>query len=210
MTDLFNAMQEFDPPKGSAKFSGCGRYRYELRRYWRPLHAESKWLAWIMLNPSTANAADDDPTISNIVARTKLWTSERPIRRLESLYEPGAVVQEHRPFHLRGIDGIIVGNLYARKATDPMDLLRDEAPIGTYTDQHLKKIIAESEGVICAWGNGPWSVRQRPNHWKRVKDVVQMIHDAGKCPFMLDRTASNMPRHPLYWPLEADPVPYVL
>lgn len=48
-----------------AKFSECGKYRFWLSRVWN----ESKEsLMLIGLNPSTANADTDDPTIRRIVS----------------------------------------------------------------------------------------------------------------------------------------------
>jgi hypothetical protein len=44
----------------SAVISDDGVYRYQLTRTWDP---ESPELAWIMLNPSTADALADDPTV---------------------------------------------------------------------------------------------------------------------------------------------------
>ena len=43
----------------SAVISECGRYRYCLRRRW----GDESYALFIGLNPSTADAVDDDPTI---------------------------------------------------------------------------------------------------------------------------------------------------
>ena len=45
-----------------------GRYRWTLTRRWapvRPVHTGT--VCWVMLNPSTADGADDDPTIRRCV-----------------------------------------------------------------------------------------------------------------------------------------------
>ena len=46
--------------RGDAIISECGTYRYLLQRFW---DARLESLNFIMLNPSTADAMKDDPTI---------------------------------------------------------------------------------------------------------------------------------------------------
>lgn len=54
----------------SAEISECGRYRFRLSREW-----STDWprVAWLMLNPSTADDAQDDPTVRDIVKRAQAW-----------------------------------------------------------------------------------------------------------------------------------------
>ena len=54
----------------NAELSACGKYRYRLSRIWddkKPL------VLFIMLNPSTADAEQDDPTIRRCIAFAKNW-----------------------------------------------------------------------------------------------------------------------------------------
>lgn len=90
--DLFGA-------RTSATMSADGVYRYELCRTW---DAGLPPLWWIMLNPSTADALTDDPTI----------------RRC----------REFAKRELHG--GIVVVNLFALRATDPAELRRHADPVG--------------------------------------------------------------------------------
>ena len=56
-----------------AVISECGRYRYMLTRQWAGGHTSTgTWLLpIIMLNPSTADASIDDPTIRRCAAFAK-------------------------------------------------------------------------------------------------------------------------------------------
>ena len=74
----------------SAKLSDCGTYRYELRRWW----GTGAPVAWLMLNPSTADAKQDDPTLRRIIGFSYRW----------------------------GYGGLIVVNLYPFRASKPADL----------------------------------------------------------------------------------------
>lgn len=101
-----------------AIISACGRYRYRLTR------GEGRLLAFVMLNPSTADAAQDDPTIRRCVA-----------------------------FSAReGYDGIDVANIYAWRATDPRELLSAANPFGD-NDRHLLNLARRHDIVVCAWGS---------------------------------------------------------
>lgn len=113
MTDLFSA--------SSAVLSPCRTYRYRLTRCWQP---HGKQLAFIMLNPSTADEMVDDPTIRRCIGFA----------------------------HRLGFASLTVGNLFAYRATDPADLRRAENPIGPDNDRHLLAIADDAEMVICAWG----------------------------------------------------------
>jgi hypothetical protein len=103
-----------------AQLSACGRYRYTLQRTWeRSLPA----LCFVMLNPSTANASEDDPTIRRCIG----------------------LAQD------RDFGGIVVVNLFAFRATDPRDLFAAAEPIGPGNDVAIVEA-TEGRKVLCAWG----------------------------------------------------------
>lgn len=106
-----------------AVISPCQLYRYALWRYWesgRPI------LVFVMLNPSTADAEVDDPTI--------LRCCERARRD--------------------GYGGILVVNLFGLRATDPKELFRHADPVGPDNDEAIKiAAAAPNSTLICAWGN---------------------------------------------------------
>ncbi len=52
-----------------ATLSPCGRYRYTLERSW----SERGPITWIMLNPSTADARVEDPTIRRVMGFSQRW-----------------------------------------------------------------------------------------------------------------------------------------
>jgi len=53
----------------TAEISECGKYRWWLRRRWQ----EGKSVCFVMLNPSTADATQDDPTIRRCIDFAQRW-----------------------------------------------------------------------------------------------------------------------------------------
>lgn len=85
-------------------------------------------VAWIMLNPSTATAEQDDPTIRRCIAFSKAW----------------------------GHGGLVVVNLFSLRATDPRSLVErylENDPDAEFDDQ-WKAVERETANrrVIAAWG----------------------------------------------------------
>lgn len=103
-----------------ADFSSCGTYRYRLWRRWGPGRA----LCFVMLNPSIANATENDPTV------------ERCQRRADRM----------------GFDALEVVNLFARIATDPTDLRSFDDPIGPGNDAAIIEACRGAGQVLVAWG----------------------------------------------------------
>lgn len=104
----------------AAKISPCGRYRYALGRRW----GDGGTVAFVMLNPSTADATMDDPTIRRCMGFAKTW----------------------------GYGGLVVANLYAYRATKPADLWKVADPIGPDNDQHLVWVAEGCDQIVAAWG----------------------------------------------------------
>lgn len=150
MADLFNS--------STAVISRCGTYRYRLDRVWDqglPL------VAFLMLNPSTADADQDDPTIRRCIGFAKSW----------------------------GFGGLIVGNLFALRSTDPKALYEHPDPIGPDNDTHLVNIAQSARKVICAWGtHGAYRDRGR-----EVGHRLEFFPLAA-----LKVTKDGHPGHPLY------------
>jgi len=107
-----------------ATLSEDGRYRYRLwRRYAGCCHPET--MLFVMLNPSTATATQDDPTIRRCI--------DFALRR--------------------DYDRIEVVNLFALRATDPSELRRGCDPIGPENDEHIGDAASGAAAIVCAWGN---------------------------------------------------------
>lgn len=109
--------------ESSAHFSRCGRYRYAL---WRTWDEKCPTMLFIGLNPSTADAIEDDPTI------------RRCIRFADD----------------RGYGRLAVANLFAYRATKPAVLRKALHPIGKTNNRWLLRLAAESDVCVAAWGNG--------------------------------------------------------
>jgi hypothetical protein len=108
--------------QGKAIFSACGTWRYRLEREWG---AGGKTLAFIMVNPSTANALVNDPTISRCIR----------------IAEAG------------GYARLIVGNLFAFCASDIKALRSAADSVGPDNDAHLRMMLEEADRVVVAWGS---------------------------------------------------------
>jgi hypothetical protein len=108
--------------KKAAILSEDNLYRYQLSRIWD----ESKPLIlFIMLNPSTADADADDPTIRRVIRFATSW----------------------------GYGGVYVANLYAFRSTDPKALKHADDPIGKENISYITHLIGMADKVVYAWGN---------------------------------------------------------
>lgn len=150
--------------KKGADISPCGEYRYRLWRQWTP----GRRVVWIMLNPSTADASLDDPTIRRCMGFTKEW----------------------------GIGGIEVINLFALRSSSPKDLLTHGSPMGIHNDHIIMEALCTAKvvsgNVIAAWG------ALKPRFVKRALHVVAMCTEVGIDLLCLGQTKGGHPRHPLY------------
>jgi hypothetical protein len=109
----------------TAIISPCGLYRYFLRRTWSN-DASHGTCCFIMLNPSTADAMKDDPTIRRCQAFAQSF----------------------------GCDTLEVVNLFALRSPAPVVLYkapRDEI-VGPSNDHYIMKTAYRARFVICAWG----------------------------------------------------------
>lgn len=96
-------------------------YRYLLTRIW---DRDLPPVVWVMLNPSTADAMADDPTIRRCTSFAKREQA----------------------------GGIVVVNLFALRSTDPRALLHHDDPVGPVNDVFIRHAVQGAHRVIAAWG----------------------------------------------------------
>ncbi|PND29022.1 DUF1643 domain-containing protein [Sinorhizobium sp. M4_45] len=154
--------------KSSAVISECDAYRYRLERHW---DGEKAKVAFLMLNPSTADASQDDPTIRRCIGFAKAW----------------------------GFGGLIVGNLFALRSTDPKALYDHPDPIGPDNDQHILAIAKSARKIVCAWGTHG-SLHDRGREVAERLEFFDLV--------ALKITADGQPGHPLYLAADTQPRSY--
>lgn len=112
----------------SAVLSHCEKYRWILGRELKAFRLDRPRLKgtvlWVMLNPSTADAELDDPTIRRVIEFSRAW----------------------------GYTKILVVNLYALRATDPKELWVADDPVGAENDAWIHQAAQGASRVILGWG----------------------------------------------------------
>jgi hypothetical protein len=108
-----------------ACFDETGRYRQKL---FRPLGGNGPLCMFVMLNPSKADATDNDPTVTRCVGYGRRW----------------------------GCRGLYVGNLFDLVSTDPRILKNGGALRTPENDVALidmaRETIESGGKIIAAWG----------------------------------------------------------
>ena len=107
--------------RATARFSADRVFRYELTRTWDESLPSVNFL---MLNPSTADAFQLDPTNRRCVGFAKAW----------------------------GYGSIVTTNIFGFRSTDPTALRRTTDPVGTQNDAAILRASAQADLVIAAWG----------------------------------------------------------
>lgn len=163
-TDFFKLESE------DAVISPCGRYRYALHR--KLDNFERKSCLFLMLNPSTADGMQNDPTIRRCISFAQSW----------------------------GCSRLFVGNLFAWRATDPKELRRNGVGGGDIVGPDNKDWITamadvvksrddEPGPIICAWGPGG-------RYMQQDRAVIGWLEEQHVL-LCLGRSKDGSPRHPL-------------
>ena len=102
-----------------------------------------------------------------------------------------------------GYGGIEVVNIFALRSTDPTVLYRHEAPVGPDNDQHIVEVclsaVLEGSLIILAWG------KHGALHGRGAA-VRSMLNDRQIDTYALMLNKDGSPKHPLYVPLDWQPV----
>ena len=121
---------------------------------------------FVMLNPSTADGLVDDPTIRRCMGYANEW----------------------------GYGSMEVYNLFAFRASRPLNALRQNDAVGEENDEYLTRMASEKEGkVVVAWG-GLGNVRVNGRRADYVMNKI-LRHNIVWC---IKRNKNGTPAHPLY------------
>ena len=122
---MFDELKAVQTQLHGAIFDDTREYRYVLWRRW----AEGPMLAYIGLNPSTADEIVNDPTVTRCINFAKR----------------------------EGMSGMFMLNAFALRSTDPKALYTHKSPIGHMNDAYLKFVSSMSSMTIACWGvHGAW------------------------------------------------------
>ncbi|TWB20069.1 hypothetical protein FBZ99_101860 [Rhizobium sp. ERR 1071] len=163
----------------SATISECGRYRYLLLRHW---DAYCYALPVCMLNPSTADDQNDDPTIRELIHFAKLW----------------------------GYGGLHIVNLCAFRASHPADMQAASDPVGPENNRYLREALDYARfhdtPMLAAWGDGgafnareTWMCSKAAHHSVDLACLGITKGDHPKHP--MSRGKNRIPRdqQPIMW-----------
>lgn len=123
--DLFGA-------RATAEFSACGTYRYWLSRIVDD-RGDGR-IVFCMLNPSTADAEKNDPTVRRCIDFAGRW----------------------------GARELVVVNLFAYRSTDPYKLRLTHDPVGPENNAAILRACDGARKIVAAWGtHGSYLSRDR-------------------------------------------------
>ena len=135
-----------------------------------------------MMNPSTANEVDNDPTVERQIKRVRMWP------KIGFNFVVG---------------GLEVANAFAYRETDSDKLAPLHASgfdlVGKHNDAMIIEAARRASVVVCGWGK-PGSLGGRD------KAVLQLLNDNGVKPFALKLNQDGTPTHPLFVAYKTVPI----
>ena len=139
-----SSLFEVEPTTSAAVISPCGKYRSSLFRTW----GDGPILYWVLLNPSTADAKKNDPTVRKAIGFARY----------------------------NGFGSIMIENLVPYRSTDPKNLVGmtslDLIGGHEFADEPFRRIPGYAT-VVCGWGQFPY---KHNNLGKRMLDVIEMLN----------------------------------
>jgi hypothetical protein len=124
---------------------------------------------FVMLNPSTAGDTANDPTVRRCMSFASGF----------------------------GCGGLVIGNLFGLRATDPLEMMKHVDPVGRDNDYWLLTLRQQSAICVAAWG-------ARGGFLNRDRAVSTLLGDM----MCLGLTKAGLPRHPLYLSRRTELQPY--
>lgn len=168
MSELQLAMFDMPAPAAQQMFKSAiivDCWRYELRRIW---DKSKPSLVVCMLNPSTADAERDDPTILTLIHFGKLW----------------------------GFGGLWVVNLFALRTSSPAEMMSTN-PLhalgrqnGAFQLDAMQYAKEHGKMLLAAWGN-------HGTHFRQDEIFTDECLKRGVDLVCLGTTNSGQPKHPL-------------
>jgi hypothetical protein len=162
--------QLFDAPDGAMeRWAAFSPCRRYRYALGRTWDFDRKPVLFVGLNPSTADEELDDPTIRRCIGFARDW----------------------------GYGGVLMGNLFAFRATDPSEMKRAVDPVGERGDHWLRQLTGMAGLVVASWG-------AHGEHRGRAQAII----DSGVLGSftVLGLTKDGHPRHPLYMPKVCRPL----
>jgi hypothetical protein len=142
----------------------------------RPALGLGGTVLWVMFNPSAATALELDNTIRKVREFSRRW----------------------------GFGRFLVGNLFARRGTDPRELVAlakaGEDIIGARNDACLLRMAGMADRIVVAWG-GLGSLSKALRARERQAAVLDMLQRHGDV-YALSINNDGSPAHPLFMAYE--------
>lgn len=132
-------------------------------------------MLFVGMNPSTADLSYDDPTIYKVRRYAEDW----------------------------GFGTLLVGNVFAYRATDQKRLLEAADPVGPENNVHLLAMAARASLILMAYGTPRPALRSRG---PKVASLLAGEH-ARKL-HVLELSKFGVPKHPLYLKGNLKPIPW--
>lgn len=151
----------------SATISACGKYRFRLDRTVNPSLAGR--VLFIGINPSTADAVRDDPTVRKWKGFVRRWGDN-------------------------GYGHFTVGNVFAYRSDDPRVLKDVDDPVGPDNFETLKYLVTTCDIIVPCWGR----VNKVPKNLRgEFEKVMGLLAGCGKPVYVFGMTKCGNPKHPL-------------
>jgi len=157
-------------------FSACRTWRYRLWRVWGSAELEHH-VAFVGLNPSTADENVDDPTMRRCIGFARAW----------------------------GFEGLQMLNLFATRTPYPGVMAErfraGENVVGPENDTHILETASRCAMVVTAWGASSFPFVPGRSH-----AVRELLSGAEIPVHRLGVNKNGTPVHSLYIPADRKPV----